>query len=123
MPLPESSFEIVLAHRVCLESSGAIARGMIECASLDFGAQTLSSDNTGLAQAVRTATSETRKNLYRLAGGIHALGERIDESLRRGVQSAVAHELNDAHGIVVTAVPRDESDRRDTAAENDDGEQ
>lgn len=87
MPLPESTFEIVLAHRVCLESSGDIARGMIECASLDFGAQTLSSDNTGLAQAVRTATSETRKNLYRLAGGLKALQANVGDNVLRELKA------------------------------------
>lgn len=87
MPLPESTFEIVLAHRVCLESSGDIARGMIKCASLDFAVQTLSSDNTGLAQALESATNETRKTLYRLAGGLKALQATTDNNVLRELKA------------------------------------
>lgn len=81
MPLPESTFEIVLAHRVCLESSGDIARGMIECASLEFAVHALSNRDNGPALSVSAVASETRKALYRLAGGLKALQATVGNNV------------------------------------------
>lgn len=73
MTSPEGTFEIILAHRFCLESLGDIARGLIECASVDFAVKRLSETNQDIVQVVDSAATEARKALYRLSGGLKAL--------------------------------------------------
>ena len=88
--LQPEQHRILLAHRLCLESAPAISQDMAVCAWIDKTLQSLLriDAESSCAAQVQALAADTRKALYRLAGGLKSLQAELDASLLLRLKSA-----------------------------------